>query len=185
MSLALALQAALLRLAPRAFRERFGAELLDVAERVLADERRERGPLAAALTGARQVLDLAMNVLRLQRESPTLRTTLLLLFLALLAAAGTGWVDTHAEEVQPAVLLLLVSTAVLSFLDPRRALLWWLVLGLSVPAAHLWVRVTGRTLPYEMHAYAGSFLALVPAALGAAIGLGSRRLLSAVAGSSG
>src|SRR6185436_15910937 len=66
MSLALALQAALLRLAPRAFRERFGPELLDVAERVLADERRERGPAAALLAGARQVVDLACNVLRLQ-----------------------------------------------------------------------------------------------------------------------
>jgi len=179
MSLALALQAALLRLAPRAFRERFGPELLDVAERVLADERRERGPAAALLAGARQVVDLACNVLRLQLGSPTMRTTLLLLPLALLAAAGTGWLDTHAEEVQPAVLLLVVTTAVLCFVDPRRAWLWWLLLGLSIPGAHLWMRAVDAALPYTMDGFAGTFLALLPAGVGALLGLGSRRMVRA------
>lgn len=179
MRLLLALQAALLRLAPRAFRERFGAELLDVSERVLANERRKRGPAGAWLAGSRQILDLAHNVLKLQLESLTMRTTLLLLPLALLAAAGTGWVDTHAEEVQPAALLLVLATAALSFFEPRRAWLWWLVLGLSIPGAHLWARSAGTPLPYEVNSFGGTFLALLPAGLGALLGLGSRKVLRA------
>lgn len=179
MRLLLVLQAALLRLAPRAFRERFGAELLDVSEDVLADERRAHGRVRAWLAGLGQLGDVSFNVLHLQLESPTMRTTLLLLPLALLAAAGTGWVDTHAEEVQPAALLLVLSTAALSFFDSRRAWLWCLVLGLSIPATHLWARSIGMALPYEVGSFGGTFLALVPAGIGALLGLGASRMLRA------
>lgn len=179
MRVVLALQTALLWLAPRPFRARFGAELLDVSERILADEQDARGAAAAWLVGLRQTLDVALNVLRLRLESPTMRTTLLLFPLALLAAVGTGWIDRHAEEVQPAALLLVVASALFSFLDPRRAWLWWLVLGLSIPGTHLWVRTTGTPLPYEVGPLASTFLALLPAGLGALLGLGSRKVLRA------
>ncbi len=174
MRFVLALQSALLRLAPRAFRERFGAELLDVAERRLADVRRAGGASSALRVGLRHTLDLALSVLHLQLESPTMRNTLLLLPLALLASAGIGWIDTHAEEVQPAALLLLVCSAVLCFLDRRHAWLWWLVLGLSIPAAHLVHRALGTTLTYEVGHFAETFLALLPAGAGALLGSGVR-----------
>mgnify|MGYP001320516068 CR=1 FL=1 len=99
-----------------------------------------------------------------------MRTTLLLLPVALLAAAGTGWIDTHNEEVQPAVLLLFACSAVLCFLDVRRAWLWWLVLGLSIPATHLIQRALGRALPYEVSVFGWTFLALLPAGAGALLG---------------
>ncbi len=108
-----------------------------------------------------------------------MRTTLLLLPLALLVAAGTRWIDRHAEEVQLAVLLLFVASAAFSFLDPRRAWLWWLVLGLSIPGTHLWVRVTGTPLPYEVGNFGSTFLALLPAGFGALLGLGARRMTRA------
>src|SRR5262245_28716451 len=97
-----------------------------------------------------------------------------LLLLALCASAGIGWVDVHASEVQPAALLLLLCTAALCFLDLRRAPLWWLVLGLSIPGAHLVQRALGSPLPYEVHHFAETFLALLPAGAGALLGSGAR-----------
>lgn len=108
-----------------------------------------------------------------------MRTTLLLLPLALLVALCTGWVDRHVEEVQPTVLLLFVASAVFAFLDPRRAWLWWLVLGLSIPGTHAWVRATGTPLPYDVASFGSTFLALVPAAFGAMLGLGARGMTRA------
>jgi hypothetical protein len=176
MRLALALQAWLLRLAPRAFRARFGAELLDAAERSLADARRSGGRLGALRVALTHAADLAKTILFLQLESPSMRTTLLLFPLAVLASAGIGWVDTHAEEVQWSVGFLLLGSGLLSVLDPRRAWLWALLLGLSVPAGHLVQRACGGAPPYPLSSFAATFLALVPASLGALLGFGVRRL---------
>lgn len=174
MRLALAFQAGLLRLAPRAFRARFGAELLDVTARALAEAEHAGGARAARRVALRHSTDLVRSLVRLHLESPTMRTVLWLLPLALLASAGIGWVDTHAEEVQPAALLLLVGTATLCFLDRRHAWLWWLVLGLSIPGAHLVMRALDSALPYEVGHFAETFLALLPAGAGALLGLGVR-----------
>ena len=103
---------------------------------------------------------------------------LLLLPVALLASAAIGWMDAHSKPVQPAVGMLLVATGVLSFLDPRRAWLWWLVLGLSIPTAYLVQRLNGASMEiYQGSPFVGTFIALIPAGIGACIGAGARRLL--------
>jgi hypothetical protein len=171
MKLVLLLYKALLCLAPRGFRDRFGAELLDSAARALAVEERNRGRVPAWVLGLRYVADLALSVVHLRLESPEMRFTLVLLPLALLVSFATGWVDRHSEEVQPAVLLLVVFGAVFSFLDPRRAWLWWLVLGSSIPATLLWSRARGLPLPFEVDNFGWTFLAFLPAGAGTLLGL--------------
>jgi hypothetical protein len=86
-----------------------------------------------------------------------------------------GIVDRHAEEVQPAVLLLGLAGAGLGALAPRAALPIGLVLGLGVPLVHAYVRLGHLTLPYATNSYAGTFLAIIPATLGALLGAWLRR----------
>lgn len=169
----LALQRRLLGLAPRAFREHFGEELLACARDSLREARRRRGTAAALARGVRQAADIGLNALRLRGEGDPVRTSLMLLPFVLLLALGTAWIDAGQDEVQPAVLLLFVGAATFAFLDSARAWLWWLVLGLSIPGARLWMDLHGSS------AYQGpflaTFLAFLPAGLGALTGLALRR----------
>jgi hypothetical protein len=89
-----------------------------------------------------------------------------------------GGVDSRAEEVQPAVLLLGLAGAGLGALAPRAAIASGVVLGLGVPLVHAYVRLEHLALPYAMNAYAGSFLALIPATVGALLGSWARRQLA-------
>jgi hypothetical protein len=88
-----------------------------------------------------------------------------------------GLVDRRAEEVQPAVLLFLLSGAVLGALSPRLAIPTGILLGLGVPIIHAWVRLNELTLPYAMDSYASSFIALIPATVGTLAGAWARRLV--------
>jgi hypothetical protein len=87
-----------------------------------------------------------------------------------------GLLDRRAEEVQPAVLLFLVSGAVLGALSPRFAVATGVLLGLGVPIVHAWVRLNHLPLPYPMDSYASAFIALIPATLGTLAGAWARRL---------
>ena len=109
-----------------------------------------------------------------------MRTPSLVSILAIAFALGlcAGWVDVHNDEVQATVLVLLVSAGTLGFLAPRLAVVAGLVVGLGVPIAHLYVRLTAYQLPYPMHNYAESFIALVPAVLAAVVAAGVRKVLT-------
>jgi hypothetical protein len=100
------------------------------------------------------------------------RTTLVS---ALAAGILIGIVDIRAEEVQPAVLLLLLTGAGLGALAPRVALPIGLLLGLGVPIMHAYVRMNHLPLPYATDGYAGSFLALIPPTIGALVGAWTRQ----------
>ena len=169
----LALQRRLLGLAPRAFRERFGEELLDCARESLREARRRRGALAGFACGVRQTLDIGLNALRLRRESVPARTTRVLLPLTALFSLGTGWIDAHQDEVQPAALLLFLGTATFAFLDARRAWLGWLVLGLSIPGARWVLDLRGSSV--GQGPFLATFLAFLPAGVGALTGLALRK----------
>lgn len=96
------------------------------------------------------------------------------LIAAVAAGSFTGYVDLHNSEVQPAVALLLGSALLLSVAQPRLAWLVALLLGLSIPVAHLWATTTGFLPPYPTTLPA-TFLALIPAFLGALLGIGIRK----------
>jgi hypothetical protein len=101
--------------------------------------------------------------------------------LALLTVAfGTlaGIPDLAAADVQPAALLILSFGAVIGAAYPDGAWRRALMLGLSVPLAHVVAQVTGTVLPYPVPHFADTFLALVPAFVGTFLGVGVRRLLA-------
>jgi len=96
-----------------------------------------------------------------------------------------GWVDTHTEMVQVSVVLIAGSAFAVSLIDPRRAWLWAALIGLAVPASHALVRLSSAqpslfgalSLPYPVDSYASTFLALIPAAVGAGCGALARALV--------
>ena len=91
------------------------------------------------------------------------------------AAAGAlgafaGYTDLHNDEVQAAVLVLLVATFLPALVHPKGGWIIALLAGSCVPIAHLWARATGFALPYPS-ALPGTLLAFVPAFLGAYAGV--------------
>jgi len=82
-----------------------------------------------------------------------------------------GWIDLRASEVQPVVLLMLISTALLGFAQPQRAWLAALIIGGSILAAHLIGPSVGLNPPYEVKPNVlVTLIALIPAFIGAYIG---------------
>jgi hypothetical protein len=98
------------------------------------------------------------------------------LILALAAGTFAGYVDLHNDEVQAAVLVIVVSAFLLGLAAPRQAPAIGAIIGLCVPAAHLYARTTGMALSYET-SFPWTFLALIPALVAAGSGAAARRLL--------
>lgn len=100
----------------------------------------------------------------------------LVLLLTVALGTVTGVVDVHVTEVQLTAFLLMSFACLLGAVHPVGAWRRALMLGMSVPLAHVVANVTGATLPYTVSEPAATFLALVPAFLGSYLGVGMRRL---------
>ena len=100
----------------------------------------------------------------------------LVLLLTVALGTLTGFVDVNVTEVQLTAFLLMSFACLLGALHPVGAWRRALMLGLSVPLAHLVAHVTGATLPYTVADPADTFRALIPAFLGSYLGVGMRRL---------
>ena len=87
-----------------------------------------------------------------------------------------GLVDARSEEVQGPALLLFVAAALLASRAPRLTPVVGILTGLGVPLVHAYLRLTRTPLPFSMNSYWGSFLALIPATIGALAGAGLSRL---------
>lgn len=87
-----------------------------------------------------------------------------------------GYLNLHNNEVQPAVLAILVFTALLSFLQPRRAWLWAILLGLSVMLSYFIAEAIGYHAPPPDPNIFATLIALIPACIGATLGAVLRRL---------
>ena len=85
--------------------------------------------------------------------------------------------DTHNDEVQAAILVILLSTATLAMIEPRAVWRWGLILGLSIPITYLIVPAFDMTTPFDMEGYMGTLLALIPAFIGAYGGVFLRKIL--------
>ena len=90
--------------------------------------------------------------------------------LCVIAAPTIGWLDFQQTEVQPAVLLLLVCSAAIAWLQPKYAWVVALMLGLSIVETQFVADALGKTPAYPTGPRVGALLALIPASIGAAVG---------------
>lgn len=105
-------------------------------------------------------------------------TKALLALVTLALGTLVGFTDLRAEEVQPAVLMIVSFGALLGAAYPEGAWRRALMLGLSVPVAHLVAQYTGRVLPYPVPHFLDTFLALIPAFVGTYLGVGLRKVVA-------
>ena len=103
----------------------------------------------------------------------------IVVLIGVLVGALAGYVDTHNDEVQATVLVLIVGMAITGFAAPK----WWwlaaLVAGSCILFAHLIARALGipPLYPVQPNIFA-SLLAIVPALLGALAGVAARRVVN-------
>lgn len=93
-----------------------------------------------------------------------------IVLLCVIVAPCIGWLDFHQSEVQPAVLLLFICSAVIAWLQPKYAWVVALMLGLSVVETQFVADVLGKTPAYPTGPRVAALLALIPASIGAAVG---------------
>lgn len=98
--------------------------------------------------------------------------TVPIVLLSALAGSFASWIDWHNREVQPTVLVILVTTFLLSVIRPRQAWVCALIVGGCVPLSYLGPAIWLHPLEMPQPNIWGSCLAFVPAAIGAAVGAG-------------
>ncbi len=103
-------------------------------------------------------------------------TGTLALLLTVAAGVVAGVTDLRSPDVQGPVGVLFAAAFFLAAWHPDGAWRRGLMLGLSVPLAHLIAHVTGHVLPYTVEPPVSTLLAVVPATLGTMVGVGVSRL---------
>jgi hypothetical protein len=103
-------------------------------------------------------------------------TGTLALLLTVAAGVVAGVTDLRSPDVQGPVGVLFAAAFLLAAWHPEGARRRGLMLGLSVPLAHLVARFTGHALPYTVEPPVSTLLAIVPAMLGTMVGVGVSRL---------
>ncbi|OLE51912.1 MAG: hypothetical protein AUG51_20670 [Acidobacteria bacterium 13_1_20CM_3_53_8] len=88
--------------------------------------------------------------------------------LAILFGGLTGYVEIRSGALLLPVMLLLVFGGLLGLAQPRRAGENALLLGLCIPVAHLLAALVDY--PYEVISFHSTFVALIPAFIGAYTG---------------
>ena len=100
--------------------------------------------------------------------------------LALLLTVATGMLagvtDSRSPDVRAAFGVLFAAAFFLAAWHPDGAWRRGLMLGLSVPLAHMIAQLTGRPLPYSLDNQAFTLLAMIPAMLGTMVGMAVSRL---------
>jgi hypothetical protein len=180
LSLSCRLYRLLLAAYPASFRRSFGPEMAQVFRDGCRDAI-ARGRLGGLLSYWARILgDLLATVCR-ERLAAMDRRASALLLLALLLGLWIGMVDYRSDEVQNAVLLIVVSTLLFGLFAPRRSWRWAIAIGLGVPLVHYIARWIGLKPPYPIQpGMFASFLALIPAFIGTYLGVFFRRVYEAI-----
>lgn len=100
--------------------------------------------------------------------------------MALMGGFAAGAVDFNNDEPQAAMLVIIVFTGLLGFVQPRKAWRWAIIVGLGVPIVYLIATAFGyqpKSLP-EPGWYA-SLIALIPAFFSTYCGVLLRKAISA------
>ena len=168
----------LLLLYPQPFRERFGAELLQVMATTGRQQAQQHGLTQTFVLGLMSCGELCLCGLRERWEAMPMMSWLIG-FLAVLCALFAGYVDFHNDEVQAAALGLLVSGFGLALARPQRALWWTPLIGLGIPLVHYLGRRLGYqpSYPVSPSSPATFLLPAFVALLGALAGVVIRRIV--------
>ncbi len=100
-------------------------------------------------------------------------------FVVVLISVGVGYADTHTktDDNLPMVVIILTVTFLFGLAQPTNAWQWALIVGLGVPLSHLIGLLIGYHPPYPVKPNVlVTFIALVPAFVGAYIGVLVRSL---------
>lgn len=103
-------------------------------------------------------------------------TGTLAFLLTVAAGVVVGVTDLRSADVQGPVAVLFSAGFFLAAWHPEGAWRRGLMLGASVPFAHVVAQFTHHTLPYTVDHPASTLLAFVPAMIGTAVGVGVSRL---------
>ena len=103
-------------------------------------------------------------------------TGTLAILLTVAAGVVVGVTDLNSADVQGPVAVLFSAGFFLAAWHPDGAWRRGLMLGASVPFAHVIARLTDHALPYTVDHPASTLLAFVPAMVGTAVGVGVSRL---------
>jgi hypothetical protein len=106
----------------------------------------------------------------------TRMTGMLAMLLTVAAGVVVGVTDLRSTDVQGPVAVLFSAGFFLAAWHPDGAWRRGLMLGASVPLAHLVARLTDHPLPYTVDHPASTLLAFVPAMLGTGVGMLVSRL---------
>lgn len=103
-------------------------------------------------------------------------TGTLALLLTVAAGVVAGVTDIRSPDVQGPVAVLFAAAFILAAWHPEGAWRRGLMLGVSVPLAHMVAQLSGRPLPYTVEHPVSTLLAIVPAMLGTVVGIAVSRL---------
>lgn len=103
-------------------------------------------------------------------------TGTLALLLTVAAGVVAGVSDLRSADVQGPVGVLFAAGFFLAAWHPDGAWRRGVMLGVSVPLAHLVAHLSGRPLPYTIDHPVATVLAIVPALLGTMVGVAVSRL---------
>jgi hypothetical protein len=105
----------------------------------------------------------------------------LCVILAFTGGIFAGWVDFNNDEVQAAVLVILVMTFLLGMVEPRRAWLWAIIVALCLPGFYLVAVGLGyQPVSPPSPGFYGSLIALIPAFIGAYAGALARFVINSL-----
>lgn len=98
---------------------------------------------------------------------------------ALISGMFSGWVDFNNDEPQAAALLILIITFLLGLLLPHKAWLWAIIVACCLPGVYLLATILGyQPVSTPSPGWYASFLALIPAFIGAYAGAVARLFIN-------
>jgi hypothetical protein len=173
----------LLHAYPAEFRNEFGPEMMQVFQEGCRASIAQRKLVVLMAFWVHILSDLFISAGR-ERFTATNVRSFAVLFLAISLGVWIGLVDYRSNEVQNAVLLIVLSTFFFGLIMPRGAWVRAVIIGLGVPAIHYIADWNGLKPPYSVEPgiYA-SFLALIPAVIGTYLGVLVRWFFAAAAAS--
>jgi hypothetical protein len=170
----------LIPLYPAPFRQEYGEEMRAFFIEASEDAHRARGVGGLFRLWLATLADFLVASSREHLAAGTLKA-LLVVICAASAGLLIGYLDFHAGEVQPIVALELVCAFLLGLMMPVGPWKWVLCVGGGIPAVHVVGQWLGLHPAYPvMPNVSATFLALIPAAIGAYAGAGIRALAKSV-----